>query len=529
MSDRLESDAVEGRKLAATEKSSAVKSAAMHWLRNVARADFVKSLGLYVMRDRVVLVRLRKNFLNLTLVAEETRELPLVESRQAISELTGWVAEDVREIALKAESDSHARALREAIISLLPQLNAARDSLYICVPQEQAIVQHIYFPAAAEANLQQALEYEIERQLPFRRDEIFYDYLPTGKSGDKIGLYLFAIPKKNLAGILDPLQSIGIKPKGVETTATAIANYLLFCKGELADSAAVIGGDDQSWEMVGLQTVPNGFKATHRMLFSHWLPQAVWAQGAAREFLQQCTEGVPNLYAWGEAEKLLGAGNGEAIAYESLVAVSRERLDGKAIAGPSTLLAIGAALRGVREAALETNFLRSQETGKRRTRALSVVNLLLACMLVLALAAWGVSYPIRDELRLRQLQGENQKLAPALTALRQQEAELQKATKELNFLSSLEQRKGEVLRVLDELSKIVPSSAYLSNLRLRDRILEVQGNAENASALIPLLERSSLFENVGFNAPSNRGRDNRETFSLKAEIEKSKAGKVTAP
>jgi hypothetical protein len=29
-----------------------------------------------------------------------------------------------------------------------------------------------------------------------------------------------------------------------------------------------------------------------------------------------------------------------------------------------------------------------------------------------------------------------------------------------------------------------------------------------------------LFENVGFNAPSNRGRDNRETFSLKADVEK---------
>jgi hypothetical protein len=53
-------------------------------------------------------------------------------------------------------------------------------------------------------------------------------------------------------------------------------------------------------------------------------------------------------------------------------------------------------------------------------------------------------------------------------------------------------------------------------------VLEVQGNAENASALIPLLERSALFENVGFNAPSNRGRDNRETFSLKADLEKPK-------
>ncbi|HEY7219717.1 MAG TPA: PilN domain-containing protein, partial [Candidatus Binatia bacterium] len=65
-------------------------------------------------------------------------------------------------------------------------------------------------------------------------------------------------------------------------------------------------------------------------------------------------------------------------------------------------------------------------------------------------------------------------------------------------------------------------SAYISNLRYRAGLLEVQGNAENASTLIPLLERSALFENVAFNAPSNRGRDNRETFSLKADLEKAK-------
>ena len=58
--------------------------------------------------------------------------------------------------------------------------------------------------------------------------------------------------------------------------------------------------------------------------------------------------------------------------------------------------------------------------------------------------------------------------------------------------------------------------------------VEIQGSAENASALIPILERSPLFENVGFNAPSNRGRDNRETFSLKADVEKPKQ-KATKP
>jgi general secretion pathway protein L len=144
---------------------------------------------------------------------------------------------------------------------------------------------------------------------------------------------------------------------------------------------------------------------------------------------------------------------------------------------------------------------------------------MISC-LVLALIGWGASYPIKDEMRLRQLQQENQKLEPSVEALRRQDAQLQTVRKEMQFLTDIDRRKGEVLRVLEELSKVVPTSAYLSNFRYRSGVLEVQGNAENASSLIPLLEKSALFENVGFNAPSNRGRDNRETFSLKADLEK---------
>jgi general secretion pathway protein L len=120
------------------------------------------------------------------------------------------------------------------------------------------------------------------------------------------------------------------------------------------------------------------------------------------------------------------------------------------------------------------------------------------------------------------VQRENQRLEPTVTALHREDTQLQKARKEASFFVDFDRRKGETLRVLDELSKIVPPNAYLSNLRFRRGNLEIQGSAENASALIPLLERSPLFENVGFNAPSNRGRDNRETFSLRADVEKLK-------
>ncbi len=500
------------------------------WVENLSRADFLTSVGLYVLPEKLVLVRLRKTFLDIALTAQEMRELPLGENRQAISELTGWIAEDVREIALKAESDSRDRAVKEAFVSLLPQLNAAKDSVYICVPQEQAILETLYFPVAAEANLTQAIEYEIERQLPFRREEIFYDFLPMGRRGDKLGVYLFAIPKKPLSGILEILESLGIKPAGVETTVTAIANYFLACKRGMTAPAGVIGAHRHSVEMFGVQAVANGWKPGYKLLYAHWLPDSEWAQSAAKEFLQESLTATSTLYGWGEVGEFLGSAEGEPVTYDRLEALANERLKGgEGITQAQFLPAIGAALGGVREAAFAANLLKSGGAVSGRVKALSLVNLVLTGLLVLAVMAWGVSYPIRDELRLRQLRAENQKLEPSVTALRREEAELQKVRKELDFLSGLETRKGEVLRILDELSRIVPTSAYLSNLRYHDRVVELQGNAENASALIPVLERSPVFENVGFNAPSNRGRDNRETFSLKADIEKPKNDKVTKP
>jgi len=148
---------------------------------------------------------------------------------------------------------------------------------------------------------------------------------------------------------------------------------------------------------------------------------------------------------------------------------------------------------------------------------------------LLGLIGWGGSYAVKDEMRLRQLQKENQKIAPSVEALRREETELNRLRKEIAFFSDLKQRRGVVMRVLDELSRIVPTNAYVSNLRLRENNLELQGAAESASNLIPLLERSPIFENVAFNAPSSKGRDGRETFSIKADIERPKASAAAKP
>jgi len=72
--------------------------------------------------------------------------------------------------------------------------------------------------------------------------------------------------------LIDLLGSFGIKPSGVETAVTALANYFLFCKGEVSETATVVGSHDQTWEMIGLQSNVNGWNPSHNLLYSHWFP-----------------------------------------------------------------------------------------------------------------------------------------------------------------------------------------------------------------------------------------------------------------
>jgi general secretion pathway protein L len=467
-----------------------------HWFQALSRADFLKSVGLYVMPDRLFLVRMRKDFFRVSLVEEETREIPLAE-----------------------DPASRRQALEEAIRSLLPHFDPARDPFYLCLSPDQVIGIELSLPQAAEDNLSQVLEYEIQRHIPFRLEDIYYDFLPMGKKGDKIGIFLLAVPKKSLDEILDTLSPFGIRPKGVEATTSALSNYLLFCAGALSGPALVLGGQNQAWEIVGLDAGGNGWRKEPEILFSHRLPQTEWIQGPGRVIFHSCLNAAAKPFSWGYIADLLLWSGVESIQAEDLLALGKEKLAGdKGMAHSFFVPAVGTALRGLRESTFAFNFLPGAGE-ESRGRMISRLNTWLTVLLLLGLVFWGGSYPVRDEIRLRQLQKEVQKLGPSVEALRKEEDELNKLRKEISFLSGLKGRKGEIFLVLDELSRVVPNNAYLSNLRYRETTVELQGSSESASNLVPLLERSPVFKNVGFTAPSNRGRDNRETFSLKAELE----------
>ena len=124
------------------------------------------------------------------------------------------------------------------------------------------------------------------------------------------------------------------------------------------------------------------------------------------------------------------------------------------------------------------------------------MNSVMIGLLALALFGWGISYPVKDELRLRQLQQENQKTEPFVEALRREDTQLQTLRKEVQFLSDIDRRKGEVLRVLDaEAAVALAVAAALvrrgyaqvmtvpPNVRHQDLFLKLQRDARDAGHL----------------------------------------------
>jgi len=76
---------------------------------------------------------MRKDFSRLSVVEEEARELALEKSSDNLSSLTGWISEEVREALLSGEVTLNRQSLNEAIRSLLPHFDRAKDPLFLCL------------------------------------------------------------------------------------------------------------------------------------------------------------------------------------------------------------------------------------------------------------------------------------------------------------------------------------------------------------------------------------------------------------
>ena len=171
-----------------------------HCDRNRTKA--MQSIGLLIKDEQMVLVSLKQGLRATWLEGYET--MPLGE--------------------LKGEDRDEALLYNlERFLRLHP---GGRDNLFLALSRDQVLMQAVYLPLAVEENLGSALNYEMDRLTPFSLDAIYFDYyiLKRFPARNQLYLMLIVVKKEVVDNYLNLLKKIGVRPRGIELTSTALFN-----------------------------------------------------------------------------------------------------------------------------------------------------------------------------------------------------------------------------------------------------------------------------------------------------------------
>jgi general secretion pathway protein L len=111
----------------------------------------------------------------------------------------------------------------EAQTAEFHRLRAAIDDPMVhtvfCIPAERVLTRTLSLPSAAEENLRQVLSFEMDRQTPFKADQVYFDSRVLGHdvSGRNVQVELVLIPRGQLDQELSALPAAAADLDGVDS------------------------------------------------------------------------------------------------------------------------------------------------------------------------------------------------------------------------------------------------------------------------------------------------------------------------
>ena len=133
--------------------------------------------------------------------------------------------------------------------------------------------------------------------------------------------------------------------------------------------------------------------------------------------------------------------------------------------------------------------------------------------------ALGLTHVIKTERYVDRLSREIHRLDPELKAVDGLAAELARKRRLLAALQGAQEGRVPALPTLRELTDLLPPGAWLQGVTMDTQGVELVGQSDAASSLIPLLEASDRLERVEFTSPVTKAQ-NKEQFRIRAAWER---------
>ena len=114
--------------------------------------------------------------------------------------------------------DQDSRLQRQQLFDLLVDRELSEVARDFVLPESRVLRKEVILPLAAEANLRQALSFEMDRQTPFQANDVFFDYRVTHREREssQIRVDLLVTLKQPLMREIEALGPVGMTPSGVD-------------------------------------------------------------------------------------------------------------------------------------------------------------------------------------------------------------------------------------------------------------------------------------------------------------------------
>jgi Tfp pilus assembly protein PilN len=398
----------------------------------------------------------------------------------------------------------------------------------VALPRSQVLLRPVQFPKSMEQDLARALEYQLAALHPFEEGTVAWDHAiwPGGKATTRpekatngsrdqadVRVLVVIVRKDYIGGLAEWFREAGIPVSQFCPATTLLVGYFseaIAARANAAEPYFLAHSSEDGVELIGCagetgfvsRVVPRSAQEDVN------LDRIAREVELARSEMRLAPADRLEVH-WCGTESAPSLASSDGGAPVQIVPASE--------VGERVVVVAAAHAAANRSGILPLNLL--PETGRSYESPLaSVPTYALAGVVVLLAAALGLRGPVQDLLYSRYLEQERRELQPAIQELESLQRSNQAVMAQLGTLARIRQSGVLPLDLFDELTRTLPSDAWLQQLQYEGSAVSINGTAQSASAVLQAVSASSYLEAAQFTAALTRTPEGKEVFRIGARL-----------
>lgn len=483
--------------------------------------DFIKDLKERTMKlfSQRFGIDVRENLLVLTLLQKAFKGIRVVDC-------------SLHPLPLEEQKEEREAQILNLLHGFIVKHHISKNHISLSIPREKVLIRFLRLPVATKEDLRKVLEYSTSKYTPFEREEVYFDYHLFDEEKDWLSLMAIYAKKSDIDPYLSLLKKIGIKPDSIQPLSTAAINLFLYHKrrGE-KEVSILLDVNESSFEMNLLEGMD--WKESLLIPITSEDKTSTFLGALKRLGMEPSLLARTTCFVYGleMSEPFLSALK-ELNGFKGVSTPPVGRMKIPDRVNPSKIYpSLGVPLREIARPRVDLNLLPLEMRKKvRRVGKPILISLISLAILISVILGMKIFLQYKEEWI--SVTEEIKKKKPEVEAIEKLQKQQEAFAKEISELEKIRSEEISKIEILKELTRLLPPTVWLWNLKYNGKEIEISGFADSASDLISILDQSPLFDKVEFLAPVTKERQikpgselqEKERFRIRARIESRRVG-----